>query len=133
MKRILTAFSALFALWTLAACASTAPGDGQPPNAPSNAPSNARDCFRSEQANGFSVIDNTHIGLSVGASRNYVLTTMWNARDLDWTQAIALRSTTGLICTGNGLGVELIGGDPQRTYPIVSIDRAADDQPVEGS
>jgi hypothetical protein len=125
MKRILTAFSAIFALWTLAACASTAPGDGQPPN--------SRDCFRSEQANGFTVIDNTHIGLSVGASRNYVLTTMWNARDLDWTQAIALRSTTGLICTGNGLGVELIGGDPQRTYPIVSIDRAADDQPVEGS
>src|SRR5690606_18283350 len=88
----------------------------------------ATDCFRSVDARGFSVIDNTHIGLTVGANRNYVLTTMWNARDLDWTQAIAIRSATGRICVGNGLGVELIGGDPRRTYPIVSIERAPEDQ-----
>jgi hypothetical protein len=119
MQKILIAFSALFALWTLAACASTDAAGGQS--------ASANDCFNSEQANGFTVIDNTHIGLRVGANRNYVLTTMWNARDLDWTHAIALRSSTGRICTGNGLGVELIGGDPRRTYPIVSITRAAED------
>jgi hypothetical protein len=101
MKRILTA---IFCLWTLAACASTDPG------APRTA--STTDCFNSEQVNGYSVIDNNHVGLSVGASRQYVLTTMWNARDLDWTHAIAIRSSTGRICTGNGLGVELIGGDP---------------------
>jgi hypothetical protein len=94
----------------------------------------ALDCFRSEDARAYTVIDNTHIGLSVGANRRYVLTTMWNARDLDWTQAIAIRSATGRICTGNGLGVELICGDPQRSYPIVSIERAPDDEPdVQGS
>jgi hypothetical protein len=112
--------TALFALWTLAACASSDAGETQ------NA--SASDCFRSEDARGFSVIDNTHIGLSVGANRDYVLTTMWNARDLDWTQAIAIRSATGRICVGNGLGVELIGGEPRRTYPIVSIERAPDDE-----
>jgi hypothetical protein len=124
MKKLLTAFSALFALWTLAACASTAEDASA---------GDARDCFRSAQASGFSVIDDTHIGLRVGASRNYILTTMWNARDLDWTQAIALRSTTGLICTGNGLGVELIGGDPRRNYPIVSIVRAPQEPAPQGS
>ena len=117
MRMILTA---IFALWTLAACASS--GETQT--------ANSSDCFRSEQARGFSVIDNTHIKLSVGASRDYILTTMWNARDLDWTQAIALRSATGRICTGNGLGVELIGGEPRRTYPIVSIERAPADEPA---
>lgn len=123
MRMILTA---LFALWTLAACASS-DGAQQSTSAASN------DCFRSEDVRGFNVIDNTHIGFRVGANHNYILTTMWNARDLDWTQAIAIRSSTGRICTGNGLGVELIGGEPRRTYPIVSIERAPGDETIEGS
>jgi hypothetical protein len=118
-------FTALFCLWTLAACAST-DTDGQQS-------ASSVDCFRSEQVSGYSVIDDHNVGLSVGASRQYVLTTAWNARDLDWTHAIAIRSATGRICTGNGLGVELIGGDPQRTYPVSQIARAPDDNPVQGS
>lgn len=122
MIRILTS---IFCLWTLAACTTALPA--------STENTSAVDCFRSEQVNGYGVIDNNHIRLSVGANRDYVLTTMWNARDLDWTHAIAIRSATGRICTGNGLGVELIGGDPQRTYPISEIARAPDDNPVQGS
>jgi hypothetical protein len=122
---MLRIFTALICLWTLAACASTDAADGQS--------ASSLDCFRSEQVSGYSVIDDHNIGLSVGASRRYVLTTGWNARDLDWTQAIALRSATGRICTGNGLGVQIIGGDPRRTYPVTQISRAPDDNPVQGS
>jgi hypothetical protein len=120
MRTILTA---LFALWTLAACATSE-------QAAQNAA--ASDCFRADSARGFGIIDDTHIRLSVGANREYVLTTMWNARDLDWTQAIAIRSSTGRICTGNGLGVQLVGGDPVRTYSVVSIERAPAEA-VQGS
>lgn len=120
-----TIFAAILALWTLAACATSETDAAQR--------AGASDCFRSEQARGFSVIDNTHIRLSVGANRHYVLTTLWNARDLDWTQAIAIRSATGRICVGNGLGVELSGGEPHRTYPIVSIERAPEDEAAQGS
>jgi hypothetical protein len=92
------------------------------------------DCFRARDVRGYSVIDSTHVGISVGASRRYILTTTWNANDLDWTTAIAIRTATGRICTGNGLGVELIGGQPRRTFPIVSVERAPDDAPaVQGS
>jgi hypothetical protein len=125
MRTILTALTSLFALWTLGACATS---DGAQQTSGSS-----NDCFRSEEVRGFNVIDNTHIGFRVGANRNYILTTMWNARDLDWTQAIGIRSSTGRICTGNGLGVELIGGEPRRTYPIVSIERAPGDETIEGS
>lgn len=122
MKTILTA---LMALWTLAACAST----GESTEA-----AGSRECFRSEQVNGYSLVDNNHVQLRVGANRHYILTTNWNARDLDWSHAIAIRSTTGQICTGSGLGVELIGGEPSRTFPVVSIERAPDDEPaVQGS
>jgi len=86
-----------------------------------------RDCFRSENVSGYSVIDDHNVRVTAGASRHYILGTSWNARDLDWTHTIAIRSSTGWICTGNGLGVELIGGEPRRTYPVTSITRAPEE------
>lgn len=118
-------FTALICLWTLAACAST--------DAPGNQSAATRDCFNSDQVSGYGVIDDHNISVSIGASRRYILSTTWNARDLDWTQAIAIRSSTGRICVGNGLGVSLIGGEPQRTYPVTQISRAPDDNAVQGS
>lgn len=119
-------FLALAAAAALSACA-TQPGDQA-------AAPEGRDCFNSNSVSGFSYIDENHIRVTVGANRDYILTTMFNARDLDWTQAIALRSTTSWICTGNGLGVEVIGGQMHRTYPITSIERAPEETPpVQGS
>ncbi len=119
---------AFAAIAALTACA-TEPSDRASATPPSD-----RDCFNADSVSGFSYIDANHIQLSVGASRKYTLTTMFNARDLDWSQAIAIRSTTSWICTGNGLGVELIGGDPQRSYPVNQIVRAPDEAPpVQGS
>lgn len=112
------------ALLTLAGCASTATE-----NAASAGP---RDCFRADNVSGYSVIDDHNIGVRAGA-RSYILTTTWNARDLDWTQAIAIRSTTDWICTGNGLGVDIIGGNPERTFPVSSIARAPNDEQPTGS
>ena len=119
----------LAAALALTACATAeAPAD-QAAAAPAG-----RDCFNSDLVNGYSYIDERHVSVSVGANRKYTLTTMFNARDLDWTHVIAVRSTSGWICTGNGLGVEVIGGDPRRTYPITAIERAPDEAPVvEGS
>jgi hypothetical protein len=77
------------------------------------------------------VIDNNHVNIRVGANRNYVLTTSWNARDLNWAHAIAIRSSTGSICTGNGLGVEIIGGRPRQTYPVQAIERAPEPAAAE--
>lgn len=90
-----------------------------------------RDCFFSSSVRGYSVIDDRHVGITVGANRQYVLTTSWNTYDLDWSHAIALRSSTGSICTGNGLGVEIIGGRPQRTYLVTAIERAPEPAPAE--
>jgi hypothetical protein len=85
-------------------------------------PSWARLLFELPDQRLFDHRDN-HIRVSVGAGRHYILTTNWNARDLVWTENVAIRSTTSWICTGNGLGVELIGGRPRRTYPIQGIER----------
>jgi hypothetical protein len=109
MLRIGTLAAALF----LTACAS----------AGEDTTSAARDCFRSETATGFNVIDRTTIEVRAGASRRYRLTTSWPTNNLDFSQHVGLRSPTGYICTGNGLGVEVVGGEPRQTYPIESVAR----------
>jgi hypothetical protein len=91
-----------------------------------------RDCFRNDDIFGYTIVDDHNVSVRAGA-RDYILTTTWNARDLDWSQAIALRSTQGWICTGNGLGVEIIGGRPPRRYPVSSITRAPEPAPATGS
>lgn len=92
-----------------------------------------RDCFRSESVRSFNLIDDRHVAISVGASRRYILTTMWNASSLDWERAIALRSATGFICVGSGPGVEVYGGDPPRRFPITSIEAAPPEAPAQAN
>jgi hypothetical protein len=112
---------------TLAAC-STAASDTQ--TASDAAP--AQDCFRNEDIFGYGVIDDHSIDVRA-RGRHYIFTTEWDARELDWTQAIAIRSSTGWICVGNGLGVEIIGGSPQRRFPVSSITRRPDEPEPTGS
>ncbi len=115
---------ALIAVFALAACA-TAPQAGAPPA--------DRDCFHADAVNGYEYIDEHNVAVTVGANRRYILSTDWNARDLNWEHMIAIRSTTSWICTGNGLGVEIIGGEPRRHYPINAIAPAPDEPPSQGS
>jgi hypothetical protein len=115
----------LVAALALAACATAETETAQA--------SGERDCFNSDSIHGYSVVDDHTVAVRVGANRSYLLRTSWNARDLDWTQRIAIRSTTGWICTGNGLGVDVIGGTPQRTYPVMEIARAPEEPAQQGS
>lgn len=112
---------------TLAACSTT--GESTQ-TASSAAP--AQDCFRNDDIFGYGVIDDHNIEVRA-RGRYYIFTTNWNARDLDWTQSVAIRSSTGWICVGNGLGVDIIGGDPQRRFPVSSITRKPDEPEPTGS
>jgi len=91
-----TTLLAVAAALALAACAT-------PEETASAGPPEGRDCFRSADIFGYGVVDDHTIDIR------------------DWTQQIAIRSTTGWICTGNGLGVEIIGGDPPRRFPVNGI------------
>jgi hypothetical protein len=100
----------------------------------STEPRENRDCFQSRSVSGFSVVDEHNVRISVGASRSYTMHTNWNVNDLDWTQAIALRSDSSWICTGNVFGqVEVTGGSLGRTFPIQTITRDPDPAGQVGS
>ena len=110
----------------LAACATA--------QSASMTPSEGRDCFHADSVSGFSVIDDHNVGISVGASRRYTMHTDWDVSDLDWTQAITLRSDSSWICTGNVFGqVEVTGGSLNRSFPIQTITRDPDPPGQVGS
>lgn len=116
----------LFALAaaSMAACTPTQTADGTAED---------RDCFRNADIFGYSVVDDHTIRVDAGA-RDYLLITNWNARDLDWTTRIAIEARpTGWICTGSGVGVEIIGGDPVRRYPVNEVRRAPEEPAPSGS
>ncbi|HRO04521.1 MAG TPA: DUF6491 family protein [Terricaulis sp.] len=123
LRPLLLAAAAL----ALTACSSSGASDT---HASTTAP--AQDCFRNDDIFGYGVIDDHNIDVRA-RGRHYIFTTDWNARDLDWTQAIAIRSSTGWICVGNGLGVEIIGGEPQRRFPVSSITRKPEEPEPTGS
>ncbi len=115
------------AILALSAC-ETASQDG------ADAANAGRDCFRAEQASGYSIIDEHNIRVNVGPSRSYTLHTTWNANNLDWTSSLALRSDSGWICTGRVLGsVEVTGGTPRQSFPISSVTRDPPPPGQEGS
>ncbi|HVV34072.1 MAG TPA: DUF6491 family protein [Vitreimonas sp.] len=114
-------------LVALAACSTTTAPRADAANAPGD-----RDCFLASSVNGYNVVDDHTVRVTVGASRHYLLGTTWNAHDLNWSEAIALRSPpSGWVCTGNGLGVEVRGGHPPQTYPITSVTREPDAAPAQ--
>lgn len=119
MFRKLAAASVLLAL---GACAS--------PTQSADSESSSRDCFRTVDVRGYGVVDEHRIRARVSTTREYYMTIAQNTRDLDWNHAIALRSTTSFICVGNGLGVQVMGGDPAVPYQVTRIERAPDDTPA---
>lgn len=113
---MLRTFLLAAAALALSACASTTEtADG--------APAERRDCFRALDVSGYGVIDAHTIRVTVSPAREYALTVNQNTRDIDWTHAISIRSATSFICTGNGAGVSILGGDPPIPAQVTRIER----------
>jgi hypothetical protein len=110
----------LFALAALAAACTTPEGATA---------AGGRDCFRTAQVSGFNVIDRNNIEVRVSPSRRYVLTTNWPTHNLNFSEAVGLRTPTGFACVGDSVGVEIVGGRPVQRFPVQSIARAPEPTP----
>ena len=108
----------------LSACA-TQTAEGRAPT--------ERDCFRTMDVRTYGVVDEHRVRVHISPAREYYLTINENVQNLDWNHAISIRSTMSFICTGNGAGVQVMGGDPPIPYQVINIERAPRDTTVEGS
>jgi len=91
-----------------------------------------RDCFPTRAITGYGISGEHTAYLSVG-TRHYFLHINDSARDLDWDHNIRVRSLSTFICTGNGLGVQLMGGYPPIPHQVVGIERAPPGEPPHWS
>ena len=107
----------------LTACASTGTAD---------APPGGNDCFRADSVSGFNTVDDTHVRVSVGPSRDYILELGAGARsaNLDFAQRLSLRSRSGWVCAGQNIpDIDLYGGDPPQRIWVRSVTRAPEPAP----
>jgi len=91
-----------------------------------------RDCFPTRAITGYGISGEHTAYLTVG-TRHYFLHINDSARDLDWNYNIRVRSLSTFICTGNGLGVQLMGGYPPIPHQVVGIERAPPGEPPHWS
>ena len=119
-------FALIAGALALGACAS-------PTGATASNASGDRDCFRSLDVRGYSVVDEHRVKLRVSPAREYILSIPQNSRELDWTRAISVRSASNFICVGDPSGVQLMGGDPQTPFMVTSIERAPIETADQGS
>jgi hypothetical protein len=91
-----------------------------------------QDCFPTRAISGYGISGEHTAYLTVG-SRHYFLHINDSARDLDWNYSISVRSLSTFICTGNGLGVQLMGGYPPIPHQVVGIERAPPGEPPHWS
>jgi hypothetical protein len=87
-----------------------------------------QDCFPTRAINGYGLVDERTAYLTVG-NRHYLIRITGDSRDLDYNYAISVRSFSTFICTGNGLGVSLMGGYPPNPHQVLSIERAPPGEP----
>lgn len=92
-----------------------------------------RDCFRSLDVRGYSVVDDSRVKLRISPAREYILTIARQSRELDWTRAISVRSASNFICVGDPSGVQLMGGDPPSPFMVTHIERAPIEHADQGS
>jgi hypothetical protein len=90
------------------------------------------DCFRAADVNGYGIVDDHNVRLRVGAGREYIATIRRDTHDLDWSQAIVLTGPDW-VCVGNGMGVALVGGVPERRYLVTRLVRAPTEEAPSGS
>lgn len=83
-----------------------------------------RDCFRAMDVSGYGILDADRIRVRIGPSREYYLTVQGGTRALRFDETLALDAGQSFVCTGNGLGVRVIGGDHDFPRPITLIERA---------
>jgi hypothetical protein len=114
----------LSAALALAACAS--PGTAASVSPP-------RDCFRSLDVHGFSIVDDHRVEVRINAARRYILTIRRDTNDLDWANSISVRSPTNFVCVGRPVGVQIVGGNPETAYTVTAIDPAPPREANEGS
>lgn len=109
-----------------AGCAST-----EEPSA-ETASAQARECFRAQDANSFSAVDDRAVNVGVGARRYFRLELAGACPDVDWTLSAALRTRgSSWICRGHDADLVVAGPLGAQSCPVRAVRRLTDEEVAE--
>ncbi|MES1200594.1 MAG: DUF6491 family protein [Pseudomonadota bacterium] len=86
----------------------------------------SRDCFRNQDINGWSLIDPHTLRVEITPRRAYALTVQPDARDLNFTESIAIqaRGSDDWICTNDVNDIRISAHDTiPRTWWVTKVER----------
>ena len=88
----------------------------QPEAAAAAASISGRQCFRAQDANGYTPVSDNVVLVQSGASRYFRLELAGSCPNLDWSRGLALKAMSGGSWICQGLDAEVIVPDPS-TFP----------------
>jgi hypothetical protein len=90
---------------------------------PAQMAAGARQCFNAAQVNSFQAVDRDTVYVTTGVRRMYQLEVVGVCPEIDWTQRIGLRSTSGSNWVCSGLDAELLVPSPTglQRCPVVGV------------
>jgi len=94
--------------------------------APQSAPravAGGRQCFNARSVNSFHAINDDAVIVTVGVNRYYLLDIIGTCPEIDWSQSVALRSTSGSSFVCEGLDAEFVVPSPSgvQRCPVVGV------------
>ena len=94
------------------------------------AASGGRQCFNAMSVNGFNAVDDDTVIITTGANRQWKLDIVGACPNIDWTQRIGLRTTSGSSFVCESMDAELLVPSPTGTQrcPVVGIQRLTAEQ-----
>lgn len=88
-----------------------------------------RDCFRSSDVDGYTVVNDRTIDVTVGPKRVYRLTLFSRSNDLDFGESIGIEARgSQLICSGLDATIIVPSTIGPRRYPVVEVRRLSVDE-----
>ena len=82
-----------------------------------------RQCFAAQQVSGFNAIGRDKVYVTVGARTHYELDVLATCMDIDWTNAVAIRTRSGSSWVCEGFDAELIVPGPTglQRCPVLGV------------
>ena len=114
--------SVLLAMAVTAACTTGSQPSG-------SAAREGRQCFRASEVNGFTAVDDRTVDVHTGVNEVYRLELFGYCPDVDWTQAIAIRSRgSSWICQGFDAELFVPSTIGTQRCPVKAVRKLTDDE-----
>ncbi len=97
-----------------------------------SASAQGQECFRAEDANSFSAVDDRAVNIGVGARRYFRLELAGACPDIDWSRSVAIRTRgPSWICRGHDADLVVPGPLGAQSCPVRAVRRLTDQEVEE--